>query len=280
MQRQPKSFLIDYYKEQVKDIDSLLKVIPGRYKIKDIHKLRVRIKRLKAIFRLLEFVYPSEFKAKDHYHLFKPVFKTAGLIREGQINLSVLKKYTGTKKLRKSFSKYTARIRPEWEVNLDSHIQCFNYNRLHALTNNVEELVSRNTEPELVDLMAKFINSEIGRINSLLRDADDLTYIHEVRIILKNIKPLLGLLWTRDDNVFTKSHYDNLSDTETYIGNWHDRRVLSESLKLFFNAKGKTKDMYDEYSKFKEQQDKYKKSINVKIRQSLTHTLELFSQYP
>ncbi|MEA1887456.1 MAG: hypothetical protein U9N72_09625, partial [Bacteroidota bacterium] len=86
-----------------------MKIIPGSYKMKDIHKLRVRIKRLKAIFRFLEFVHQSEFKARDHYNLFKPVFRTAGLIRESQINLRVLKEYKGTKKLRKSFSKYTAR---------------------------------------------------------------------------------------------------------------------------------------------------------------------------
>ena len=139
MKDQGKAFIVDYFDKQVDDIRSFLDSIPGRYKVKDIHQLRVRIKRLKAIFRLLEFIHPVEFKAKDHFRLFKPVFKSTGLIRESQINLSLLKKFQGTEKLHKSFSKYITKLRPEWNTDLNKSIDSFNYSRLDQIGQSVND---------------------------------------------------------------------------------------------------------------------------------------------
>ncbi len=278
MQDQGKVFIIDYFEKQVDDIRSFLDNIPGNYKIKDIHQLRVRIKRLKALFRLLEFMHPVEFRAKDHYHLFKPVFKSSGLIRESQINISLLKKYKGTERLHKSFSKYIARLRPEWNTSLDRSIDAFNYSRLSEEVKNINNIFSRNTELEIVGLITDFIYSELDRIKSLIDESNDMEYIHEVRIILKNIKPLLGMLWPRIDSTFKKNQYKNLNRTETLIGNWHDRYILSNALSMFFKAKEKKKEkLLEEYESLQKKIEKNNSKAFDKIAQSLSETLKSFS---
>jgi len=278
MKDQGKAFIVDYFDEQVDNIRSFLDSIPGRYKMKDIHQFRVRIKRLKSIFRLLEFMHPVEFKAKDHFRLFKPVFKSTGLIRESQINLSLLKKFQGTEKLHKSFSKYITKLRPEWNANLNKSIDSFNYSRLDQIGQSVNDSFSRYTDLELVGLITDFIYSELDRIKLLLDESDELEYIHEVRIILKNIKPLLGMLCPRDDSSFEQNHYNSLNRTETLIGNWHDRLVLSEALSMFFKARGKNKEkLLEEYNTLQKKIDKNIRLALINIGKSLTETVQSFS---
>jgi len=278
MQDQEKIFIVDYFEKQVDDIRSFLDGIPGNYKMKDIHQLRVRIKRLKAVFRLLEFMHPVEFRAKDHYHLFKPVFKSSGLIRESQINISLLKKFKGTERLLKTYSKYIAKLRPEWNTNLDKSIDTFNYSRLSETEKNINNIFSRNTELEIVGLITDFIYSEFGRIKNLMDESNDMEYIHEVRTILKNIKPLLGMLWPRDDSTFHENQYKSLNRTETLIGNWHDRFILSNALSMYFKAKEKKKEkLLAEYESMQQKIDKNNNKAFDKIAKSLSETLKSFS---
>lgn len=277
MEARGKVFISDYYNKQVDDIRSFLDSIPGRYKMKDIHQLRVRIKRLKAVFRLLEFMHPVEFRAKDHYHLFKPVFKSAGTIRESQINLSLLKKFKGTDKLQKSFSKYIAKLRPEWNTILDNSIKSFNYSRADEIGMSINAIFSRNTELELVGIITDFIYSEINRIKNLIDESNDLEYIHEVRIILKNIKPQMVMLWPRDDSTFEKYQYKRLNRTETLIGNWHDRLVLSNALSMFFLAQEKKKEkLLTEYEAFQKKIEKNNRRALENIAASLMETIDCF----
>ena len=278
MNKKGKIFLNAYYLRQVADICSSMQAIPGSYRVIDIHKLRVQVKRIKSVFRLLEYRYPAEFKVQDHYHLFKPVFKSAGLLRESQINLRLLREYPVAGRLRKAYYTYITQLKSQWRLGLDAHIRSFNYKKLDDYDKRTKELISRNTESELVEITESFIYSELQRINTMLDGPDDLEYIHEVRILLKNIKPLLGLIWRRKDNHFTKSHYESLNEAETYIGNWHDRVVLSRSVTLFFNAIGKEKEkMQEEYSSLQKELHNYNKEAFDKIRSSLAVMLEIFT---
>lgn len=272
-------FLYTFYSEQVDDICSFLEIIPGEYKERDLHQLRVRVKRIKAVFRFLQFINPSEFRAKDHYRLFKPVFKAAGLIRESQVNLKILENHKTGKALLKPFSKYITKLRPVWDENLGNAITSFNYTRLEEINALVGEMLSAYTEKELIKKIEEFIYSENSRIKQLLDDStDDYEYIHDVRRILKNIKPLLKLTWRVEGSNFTESHFDSLNRTEKLIGNWHDKLVLAESVRLFYNAKGKKKDKFvDRYRSLQTKLKKENDSALDKISENLTLTLIKFT---
>ncbi|HDZ41184.1 MAG TPA: CHAD domain-containing protein [Bacteroidetes bacterium] len=279
MNRQKKIFLLVYYNRQIGDIYSFMKAIPGSYRLKDLHKLRVRIKRLKSIFRLLGYIYSSDFNAKDHYQLFKPVFKQAGLIRESQINLRLLGEAPCEGELCKSYSRYIARLRTGWEADLDKLIHTFSYAGLKDCNDRVRELLSRHTGSELVSFITGFIYSETDGIRNMLDGQEDLQYIHEVRIVMKNIKPLLALIWRRKDNIFTRSHYEHLNATETCIGDWHDHAVLLRSLTAFLNSAEKPDEkLNEEYIALQKELMVFSDEAFDKIRDSLSRTLKLFSR--
>ncbi|MDT8402031.1 MAG: CHAD domain-containing protein [Bacteroidales bacterium] len=278
MNRQDKIFLLVYYNRQIDDICSSMKVIPGSYSLRDIHKLRVRIKRIKAVFRLLEYIYPSDFKAKEHYHIFKPVFKSAGQIREGQINLALLREAPCAGELRKSYSRHIARLRSGWEQDLDRLIHAFDYEKLDDCNEEVRNLLSQNTGSELVNFITGFIKSETERVRNILDSGEEVKYIHRVRIVLKNIKPLLGLVWRRKDNVFTKKHYECLNATETCIGGWHDRAILLQSLALFLEEGDLLSErLNEEYLVLQEEVLVFNDEAINKILKSVAGTLDLFS---
>ena len=109
-------------------------------------------------------------------------------------------------------------------------------------------------------------------------DEHRLDYLHDIRIILKNIKPLLGLVWTRDDNNFNTQHLESLNRTETLIGDWHNRIILSESLTLFFNARAKNKEkIAAQYFNLQKELDKNNKSDHAGILESLGEILRIFT---
>ena len=278
MRKQGKIFLQVYYYRQVADICSCLEAIPGNYRVRDIHKLRVRVKRLKSIFRLIEYRYPEEFRAKDYYKLYKAVFKSAGLVRESQINLGLFKEYPFAGNLRKSYYRHITLMKQQWRPGLDALIHSFNYAALDDHNRTIEKYLSSHSEPELIGIIEGFINKEILRISNLLKQEGDLHYIHSVRIILKNIKPLLGLIWRRKNSFFSVVHYDSLVETEKLIGNWHDRHIFSHTLKLFFNSMGEEKEkLMDEYLALQGDLGDYEVRALGQIRSSLARSLDLFS---
>ncbi len=83
----------DVYLEKIREKTlSLLQKSPCEFEDEDYHKLRVEIKKLKALAGFIEFFHKS-FKRKTHFKPFKKIFKQAGKIRELQLEASFLKKH-------------------------------------------------------------------------------------------------------------------------------------------------------------------------------------------
>ena len=80
-----------YLKKIRKNIIALLKKSPEKFEDEDYHKLRVEIKKLKAIAGFIEFS-NKKFSKKKHLKPFIKVYKQAGKIRELQLEESFLKK--------------------------------------------------------------------------------------------------------------------------------------------------------------------------------------------
>ncbi len=278
---QNKLFITDYYNEQLADICFFMECIPGRHKKKDLHQLRVRIKRLKSIFFLLEYIYPSNFGAKDYYSLFKPVFKSAGLMRELQVNIDLLKKFVGTDELQKAYSAYIGMLFPGMAEDLERTITGYHHSRLDVISSRVEQLLGKHEEAGLVDMITGFITCEIGRIRPLTDDPGQAEYIHDIRIVLKNIKPLLLLAYPVSYSVFSDAHYRQLNDTESSIGRWHDLHILSASLFSFFSS-GENREplLCQEYESLEKKLGKKKrKAFNI-AQKSIAETLLIFNKGP
>ncbi len=281
MPAQRKILIADYYNEQIADICFYMECIPGKHKKKDIHQLRVRIKRLKALFRLLQYMYPSGFSAKEHYGLFRPVFKSAGMVREIQLNRILLNEFSGAEELQKGYNDYIEMLLQVMTGDLDMALRRFDYARLHTISSRVGDLFEEHGEAALLDLITGFIRYETGRIRCLTDDLAKTEYIHDIRIMLKNIKPLLLLVYPVTYSVFSEAHYRQLNDTETSIGKWHDLQVLSVSLSLFLSAVEKRNSgISKEYETLYKKLETKKRRALVRAKKSIAETSSFFNEGP
>lgn len=58
--------------------------------VEAIHQLRVNLKKINAIFRLLGFVIPESFKAKEAFKSLKELFDLMGMVRDLQIARQII----------------------------------------------------------------------------------------------------------------------------------------------------------------------------------------------
>ena len=87
------NFLYKYYTRSTKSFISNLEKAKSTGKIKDIHKVRTDIKRIRSFTELIKILSPADFNIKEFYSVFLDVFKTTGKIREVQLHINNLDKY-------------------------------------------------------------------------------------------------------------------------------------------------------------------------------------------
>ena len=81
----------NYLKKIRKNITTLLKKSPEKFEDEDYHKLRVEIKKLKALAGFVEFS-NQKFSKKKQLKPFSKIYKYAGKVRELQLEVSFLQK--------------------------------------------------------------------------------------------------------------------------------------------------------------------------------------------
>lgn len=274
MNKSGTSFISDYYSSLTSEFTGYLEKVEGKYAFEDIHFLRIKLKRMKAVYNLLEFIYRDDFKKKKYYRHLKPVFSALGSIRERQMNMDILSGYEGVGKLQNAYSLFIASAMPFLEKKLEKVLSRFDSKAFISKGKQLTELCIGLGEEELRSASSEFIRSETQRVRNLLSNSDDPEYLHKIRKVLKNISPVLLLLWPRDDKRFKKKWYRNLKTTEKHIGHWHDRYVLLESLTGFINASGRKGDkVYSEYLNLKQILDNEIYEDSKRMLKSLDNSL-------
>jgi len=84
--------LVKYLEKRRSTTDSLLEMPNDKYTSGTFHKLRVEIKKLNALFELVNFC-AKDFKREKTFEPFKLIFRQAGKVRELQLEEAMLKKY-------------------------------------------------------------------------------------------------------------------------------------------------------------------------------------------
>ena len=85
--------LIDRYNKLSESFQFNFKKTLEDQGIEDIHQLRVTIKKLRAIWSLMETATKGKWTKKEHFTLTSKLFSEAGKVREAQVNLGMITKY-------------------------------------------------------------------------------------------------------------------------------------------------------------------------------------------
>ena len=214
--------LEDYTKSEINSLISHLRDYGRHGKSDALHKIRVDIKKLKAILAALNGSMKG-FKAHKNFIPLRNIFRKAGNIREPHVLARMLRKYKVDETVDELTSGNVERSATSFKSDVPRYI--------NVVKNRTKKLPAFSKHVRHDDFSSYLIDKK-KEVKSQLYPRPKMAIIHKVR---KGIKELMYLSELEDDRKRSEiKFYDNIQDV---IGRYHDKQVLLDLLK---NKNGET----------------------------------------
>jgi CHAD domain-containing protein len=203
-----KKILHDYVTELFHSMEHNLLSYNKDNEAEQLHRLRVSIKKLRALFSFASYIYNRQYKAA----LLKPLFKEAGIIRELQINKQILK----------AFPHPPQRLISELEDKENILRQQFVQNELLHLEmiNQTHKMVDFPKAQASKKIVKRYFEKEQEKANKELKNRDRES-LHQYRMSLKKIMYVYDAL---PEKLQQKIKIDKaaIDRQQEDLGDWHD----------------------------------------------------------
>ena len=213
------ALLRKYLRKRVGSITAVLDTSGQRLSVADFHILRVEIKKVKAVFALIDFC-SADFDRKKYFLPWRTLFRQAGRVRELQLELSIVSSFrlTGPVKgyteglrsrLKEQKESFYKKVDPKWKKRLEKKVKP------------IEPFIQHVTKKKLLSFLKykrKKIKELLGK--GKLKESE----IHEIRQRLKEFYYLIRLFGIRE------MAFKHIGDFQEVLGRWHDLAVMSGHL--------------------------------------------------
>ena len=227
-----------YYQDQYENFLHYFKKTMEDQDMEDIHQMRVSIKKLRAIWSLMEVISDFNWSKRPHYKQVAPLFKTAGSLRETQVNLELANQYKagGLKTYRKFLQKKEA----EANQNLVAFMGDYSLDKLDKLNEAIPPSIFW-TDTEMIQ--QKTIDHTAGilhQVKQLQQELPNTKKLHKIRIQLKAVQEILFLISELAGTTVEKLQ-NKVKAINKRIGKWHDYVEFVKSIALFVKIRQKKK---------------------------------------
>lgn len=220
------NFITKSLNQNQKIIIKYLPVILSDFNKKDLHKVRVTIKKMNATYRLLEFLIPGGFDYKKHYQKLEDIFQSIGKLRELQLYNSYIDHYHLPVASQKLYSKFHSSEIIRTKRKNKEVIKQFDKDSFHNSTKSVKKLIQNLNDEKILVKIMQFIANEANGIKNLFQDYDNPVKIHIIRKILKSLTYNAETLNNLKSSRKISNLIPRLKEAETLIGIWHDKVAL------------------------------------------------------
>lgn len=193
-----------------------------------IHQMRVEIKRLKALFQLLEEL-TADFAAKENLLPIRPLYKSAGKIRDLQVQAGLARQWmeeSGNRAALNGFCRHLADLEGQAQQGFHEECQNFDASVLDAWKKMLAAVVSRlpaNQIRRRAESLLQELQSQLLEQGQASKPEDNL---HPLRILAKRIRHTAELLQmclaSPEPAAETAAA---VLDIEQALGQWHDQEV-------------------------------------------------------
>jgi CHAD domain-containing protein len=199
----------------------------------ELHQLRVNIKKLKALFTLLEKVHGS-FHFKKSFKPYKRVFKQAGKIRDEELQVEMMANLPKSLK-----SPEPEKIKAKITEQIEAFIQkCDHYE--HMLENAgkhnekwLKQLKRKDVEDYFINFLQD-VKTACFRLKSTAK-------LHPFRKLVKEFIYNADLLDNKQMRAFKlKNTLALMDEFQDQAGRWHDKKLMIKSLEKEKKRKGGT----------------------------------------
>lgn len=231
MEPTAKNNLLNYFNRRKTEILFRLTNSMAALDEEDIHQLRVEIKKIRSVLKLLDQISAGGYPAREYRRLLSGLFKPAGKFREDHINLSLLDRFSGfalngyRQHLLDSFIRHSEK--------LHRVINSFDQNSFLYFHRQVDDKISLVDDETVLIATREYINEKVRNIKAIWVDATHRNKLHRTRKHLKALGYVMNIRTGIYSNVLPEGFYNLVKETETHIGNWHDRIVLINSLEKY-----------------------------------------------
>jgi CHAD domain-containing protein len=203
---------------------------------KDIHRARLDVKKIFALYGLFEMLAPEIFKKQGGYRLFRPLYRQAGKIREIQVNYLLL---TSSQPLENQYHSFTQWLREEEQQSVKKFIQLIKKFREKELTETDKVIQKICRSSSIFKLRSKTKAYALRKaviIQYLQTTKPGDKEIHRIRQNLKEMSAITTLVYSIKPGKQLDVIISALNKTEMMIGDWHDRLVLNEAIDRFLKG--------------------------------------------
>jgi len=202
-----------------------------------LHDLRVAVKRIRAVFLLLERMFPLQFNAKEAEGDLRELFRLSGKMRDAQVQQQLLETYVNNldtglieyqnylnkneKKATSKFKKWLKNYQPEHDLA----------DKQHLIVSSLAWTDSNSVKQNIIRL----VDDLLILVRNMQADQAHDEHLHEIRRNLKMCNYLLSV-FRKNDPELPQLHetLKTLDTANDLLGDWHDRQVAMETLESFF----------------------------------------------
>lgn len=229
-----KTVLLKYHDDISSSLSKTVTISIDNPGVNNIHNIRVNIKKLRALYKLLERLSGKMFSEKQHAILFKKIFRETGKLRDIQIKTKILDNYKSAESVKKLFG-YIDASKEQALKSIRNSLADFNFQKYSESENLVKELITELPSAEIENECVKFIIRSAKKIKRHLESEKSTEQIHEIRKLLKELHAASDILFLIKESKALKNFLKLVKNTEENLGKWHDNIILLVSLSEFFN---------------------------------------------
>lgn len=193
-----------------------------------IHRLRVDIKNIRSLLLLIEALKLDTVVVEKLLKQLRPVFKYSGRLRTIQVCKALINEggVDNQEEIVKTLEENKLKISEDLTLSLNKFKLDKFQDRISILYQALESIPM----VELRQRADKIIQDELDLIFKLWSSSRGEEYYHDIRKFFKIIKSMLQLLIEVERTEILEQEYKIVNETETILGNWHDREILDKKL--------------------------------------------------
>lgn len=208
-------------------LNALLDKPRSKYTAGTFHLLRVELKKLSALFELLDKC-SINFNRKKIIKPFKLIFKQAGRVRELQLEEALLKRH----QIDNALSNHLARLRKRRLEETNVYFQIVSEELRHRLKKHFQK-ISQSISGLKNKKVLKFLDQKTQTIHKLIRkETLEPEQLHELRIELKMLN------YNRKSLGIEQAPNPKFEVLPVLLGKWHDLEVMSAHLQKTMTTEG------------------------------------------
>lgn len=198
---------------------------------KSIHKLRVAIKKIFALARMAEQIDRNNFKKKHHFRILTSLFKSAGELREAQLN----SRKAASDPAMDHYIGYQELIVQSALTKLELELDSFKTDELVTLNEALITQMKHYDDARITSDLFTYFDYLLGRIEKLSGKPGNGINLHKIRRHVRKTVEILKVLRELVTDEYLGTLHSNLKRLNEEIGDWHDSLVLDKSLQEYLD---------------------------------------------